>query len=46
MPICRLIAIDLVPSDGPAGVVTLSFSNNAMLRLEAKCPECAWPDVT
>lgn len=42
----ELIAIDFVPTDDPAGTVTLYFSNNATLRLEVECLECALSDVT
>jgi hypothetical protein len=41
----ELLAVDFVASNGPAGFVTLYFSDNATLRLEVDCLECELSDL-
>ena len=41
----NLLAVEFDKTDPPAGVVTLTFSGGAMLRLEVECLECELVDL-
>ena len=43
--ILNLLAIEFFESDSPAGVVTLTFSGDAALRLEVECLEAELADL-
>jgi hypothetical protein len=43
--VLNLLAIEFVETDPPAGVVTLTFSGDAALRLEIECLECELVDL-
>ena len=43
--ILNLLAISFEPTDLPAGVVTLTFSGGAALRLEVECLEAELADL-
>ncbi len=43
--VLNLLAIDYVEQDPPAGVVTLTFSGGATLRLEVECLEVELADL-
>ena len=40
-----LLAVSFEETDGPAGVVTLTFSGGAALRVEVECLECELVDL-
>jgi Protein of unknown function (DUF2948) len=40
-----LLAVSYDETDGPAGVITLTFSGDAALRLEVECVECELADL-
>jgi hypothetical protein len=40
-----LLAVSYDETDGPGGVITLTFSGNAALRLEVECLECELADL-
>jgi hypothetical protein len=41
----NLLAVSFEETDGPAGVVTLTFSGGAALRVEVECLECELVDL-
>jgi len=43
--ILNLLAVEFAESDGPAGVVTLTFSGGGALRLEVECLEVELADL-
>ena len=43
--VLNLLAIDFAETEAPAGVVTLTFSGGATLRLEVECLECELADL-
>jgi hypothetical protein len=43
--VLNLLAISFTPTDSPAGVVTLTFSGGAALRLEVECLEAELADL-
>jgi hypothetical protein len=43
--ILSLLAISFEPTDSPAGIVTLTFSGGAALRLEVECIEAELADL-
>jgi hypothetical protein len=43
--ILNLLAVEFVPGDAPSGVVTLTFSGDAVLRLEVECLEAELADL-
>jgi|SRR5215470_13873646 len=43
--VLNLLAVEFNESDAPAGVVTLTFSGGAVLRLEVECLECELADL-
>jgi hypothetical protein len=43
--ILNLLAVEFVPTDLPSGVVTLTFSGGAALRLEVECLEAELADL-
>jgi hypothetical protein len=43
--VLNLLAIDFAETDAPAGVVTLTFSGGATLRLEVECLEVELADL-
>src|SRR5262249_18263893 len=43
--ILNLLAVEFAETDGPAGVVTLTFSGGGALRLEVECLECELADI-
>jgi hypothetical protein len=43
--VLNLLAVEFVPTDAPAGVVTLTFSGGGVLRLEVECLECELADL-
>jgi Protein of unknown function (DUF2948) len=43
--VLNLLAVEFDESDPPAGVVTLTFSGGAALRLEVECLECELVDL-
>lgn len=43
--VLNLLAVEFMPTDGPAGVVELVFSGGATLRLEVECLEAELADV-
>ena len=43
--IFNLLAVSFEETDSPAGVVTLTFSGGAALRVEVECLECALVDL-
>jgi hypothetical protein len=44
-PVLNLLAVEFVEADAPAGVVTLTFSGGAALRLEVECLEAELADL-
>jgi Protein of unknown function (DUF2948) len=43
--VLNLLAVEFAESDPPGGVVTLTFSGGATLRLEVECLECELADL-
>jgi hypothetical protein len=43
--VLNLLAVEFSESDPPSGVVTLTFSGSAALRLEVECLECELADL-
>jgi hypothetical protein len=43
--ILNLLAVEFEETDSPAGVVTLTFSGEAVARLEVECLECELADL-
>jgi hypothetical protein len=43
--VLNLLAVEFSESDPPGGVVTLTFSGGATLRLEVECLECELADL-
>jgi len=43
--VLNLLAVEYTPTDPPAGVVTLIFSGDAVLRLEVECLEAELADL-
>ncbi len=43
--VLNLLAVEFSETDAPAGVVTLTFSGNAALRLEVECLEAELADL-
>ncbi len=43
--VLNLLAVEFAPTDEPAGVVTLTFSGGAALRLEVECLEAELADL-
>jgi Protein of unknown function (DUF2948) len=43
--VLELLAVEFAEADPPAGVVTLTFSGGAALRLEVECLECELADL-
>jgi hypothetical protein len=43
--VLNLLAVEFSESDPPAGVVTLTFSGGAAVRLEVECLECELADL-
>ena len=43
--ILNLLAVEFAESDAPAGVITLTFSGDAALRLEVECLEAELADL-
>jgi hypothetical protein len=43
--VLNLLAVEFTESDPPGGVVTLTFSGGATLRLEVECLECELADL-
>jgi len=43
--VLNLLAIEYTPTDAPAGLVTLTFSGGAALRLEVECLEAELADL-
>ena len=43
--VLNLLAVEFTPTDAPAGVVTLTFSGDAILRLEVECLEAELADL-
>ena len=43
--VLSLLAVDFEESDAPAGVVVLTFSGGAALRLDVECLECELADL-
>jgi len=43
--ILNLLAVEFAPTDAPSGVVTLTFSGDAALRLEVECLEAELADL-
>jgi len=43
--VLNLLAVEFAPTDGPSGVVTLTFSGDAALRLEVECLEAELADL-
>jgi hypothetical protein len=43
--VLNLLAVSFEGTDQPAGVVTLTFSGGAVLRLEVECLECELADL-
>jgi len=43
--VLNLLAVEFSPTDAPAGVVTLIFSGDAVLRLEVECLEAELADL-
>jgi Protein of unknown function (DUF2948) len=43
--VLNLLAVEFSELDAPAGVVTLTFSGGAALRLEVECLECELADL-
>lgn len=43
--VLNLLAVEFNESDPPSGVVTLTFSGSAALRLEVECLECELADL-
>ena len=43
--VLNLLAVEFAPSEAPSGVVTLTFSGDAALRLEVECLEAELADL-
>lgn len=43
--VLNLLAVEFAPADAPSGVVTLTFSGDAALRLEVECLEAELADL-
>lgn len=43
--VLNLLAVEFTPGEAPAGVVTLTFSGDAALRLEVECLEAELADL-
>lgn len=43
--VLNLLAVEFAPTDAPSGVVTLTFSGDAALRLEVECLEAELADL-
>ena len=43
--VLNLLAVEFAPTDAPTGVVTLTFSGDAALRLEVECLEAELADL-
>jgi len=43
--VLNLLAVEFAATDGPSGVVTLTFSGDAALRLEVECLEAELADL-
>jgi hypothetical protein len=43
--VLNLLAVEFTPTDAPSGVVTLTFSGGAALRLEVECLEAELADL-
>jgi Protein of unknown function (DUF2948) len=43
--VLNLLAVEFVETDGPSGVVTLTFSGGAALRLDVECLEAELADL-
>jgi hypothetical protein len=43
--VLNLLAVEFSPTDAPSGVVTLTFSGDAALRLEVECLEAELADL-
>jgi len=43
--VLNLLAVEFAESDPPGGIVTLTFSGGAALRLEVECLECELVDL-
>ena len=43
--VLNLLAVEFTPGDAPSGVVTLTFSGDAALRLEVECLEAELADL-
>jgi Protein of unknown function (DUF2948) len=43
--VLNLLAVEFTQRDGPAGVVTLTFSGGGVLRLEVECLEAELSDI-
>jgi hypothetical protein len=43
--VLNLLAVEFAPADAPSGIVTLTFSGDAALRLEVECLEAELADL-
>jgi hypothetical protein len=43
--VLNLLAVEFIPTDAPAGYVTLTFSGGAALRLDVECLEAELADL-